>query len=342
MASSVPTRDEWLRLYEAAGRLKETAPWEWMEEVDVFGVQDPETGEVGYVSIMGMLGEHLALALYYGAVALRQFWVYQDMGPMARPESLLEMRHLQASFEDRAELSDDDRAQIKGLGLKYRGRQAWPMFRSYRPGYCPWHLEASEVRFLTHAIDQALVMASRLRQDPNALGPGGEDRYLVRVPHDGAGPLTWEDEMRPLPPEEPQTLRVGMDLAALEALKRLPQSDVTLEADLSLVPICIGERGERPYFPYLLMAVERQSGIVLGAEFLDARPGLRAMWSEIPERMVHMLAAANLRPRRIVVSAPPLYGLLGTLVDDLGFKLEISAELPELEGLKKEMLRRFA
>ncbi len=336
-----PTRDEWLRLYEAAGRLKEAAPWQWMEEVDVFGVQDPETGEVGYVSIMGTLGQHLALALYYGAKALRRFWRYQGVEAEVRPEGLLEIRHLQASFEDRNQLDDADRAQIKDLGLKYRGRQAWPMFRSYRPGYCPWYLESPEVRFLTHAIDQALEMAARFREDPNVLARASEDSYLVRVPHDGKGPLTWEDQVRLLPPEEPETVHIRMDLGALNALERLPQSDVTLEADLSLAPICIGERGERPYYPYLLMAVEGQLGLVVGAEFLDARAGLPAMWAEIPQKLVRMLAAANLRPRRVVVSMPVLYNLLGTLVDDLGFTLEIG-ELPMLEQLKADMLQRFA
>jgi hypothetical protein len=55
MTESKPTLNDWLGLYQAAMRVKEVAPWEWMTETDVFGVQEPETGELGFVSIMGML-----------------------------------------------------------------------------------------------------------------------------------------------------------------------------------------------------------------------------------------------------------------------------------------------
>jgi hypothetical protein len=64
MAGSSPTPSEWRKLYQAAIRVKEIASWDWMTETDIFGVQGPETDEIGFVSIMGMLGEHLAVAVY--------------------------------------------------------------------------------------------------------------------------------------------------------------------------------------------------------------------------------------------------------------------------------------
>jgi hypothetical protein len=33
-----PNLEEWSRLYEAAMRVKEMAPWEWMTEEELFGV----------------------------------------------------------------------------------------------------------------------------------------------------------------------------------------------------------------------------------------------------------------------------------------------------------------
>ncbi len=41
-----------------------------MTEGDVFGVQDPDTGELGFVSVMGMLGEHYAVSVYLGTRAV--------------------------------------------------------------------------------------------------------------------------------------------------------------------------------------------------------------------------------------------------------------------------------
>jgi hypothetical protein len=76
-----PSSTEWRALYEVAARVKEMAPWTWMSEDMVFGVQSPETEELGFVSVMGMLGEHYAIALYRGPRALYQFWSIGGGGP---------------------------------------------------------------------------------------------------------------------------------------------------------------------------------------------------------------------------------------------------------------------
>jgi hypothetical protein len=138
-ADSSPTLQEWRKLYEAAIQIKQLAPWERMSEDMLFGVQDPETGEIGFVSIMGALGEHFAVAVYIGAKGLQGFWIAHsgDENPFIPAEVILETFHLQASFEDRNMLRKDDRDIIKQLGLKFRGRNEWPMFRSYRPGFVP-------------------------------------------------------------------------------------------------------------------------------------------------------------------------------------------------------------
>ena len=42
MTEQAPSMEEWSNLYEVMKRVKKLTPWEWMEEVDLFGVQDPE------------------------------------------------------------------------------------------------------------------------------------------------------------------------------------------------------------------------------------------------------------------------------------------------------------
>lgn len=137
MEETPPTLDEWRRLYEAAVRVKALAPWEWMEEMEVFGVQSPETNDLGFVSVMGMAGEHFAVGVYVGAKGLYGFLDLEDAGLDASPYRLFEVPQLQASFEDRGTLQKEDRDVLKSLGLKFRGQNAWPMFRSIRPGFHP-------------------------------------------------------------------------------------------------------------------------------------------------------------------------------------------------------------
>lgn len=51
METPAPTLEEFRRLYETAIAFKQDAPWEWMTEDKVFGIRDPETGQIGYASI---------------------------------------------------------------------------------------------------------------------------------------------------------------------------------------------------------------------------------------------------------------------------------------------------
>lgn len=340
MAESRPTLEEWRPLYQAAIRLKEVAPWEWMTETDIFGVQNPETGETGFVSVMGMLGEHIALAVYLGSEGLYSFWNFQAMiesSPAVAPEMLFELPHLQASFEDRAQLSQEDRAVIKQLGLKFRGAQAWPMFRSYRPGFWPWYLEAAEARFLTCVLQQAVGVALRFKEDPALLEPPDNESYLVRVPHNGED-VVWEDQIVKVPPPGPKSISIPMDTEALEAVKRLPHTRNTFEMDLFILPTPIGEKkDERPYLPYMLLMTDADSGMVLGHDLLKPEPDLKAMWELVPVTVVYQLAQVGRVPRQINVRSPLLFELLQLLTAELGFKVNSKSALRSLDQAKESL-----
>ncbi len=341
MAESRPTLSEWRRLYQAAIRVKEIAPWEWMTETDIFGVQNPETGELGFVSVMGELGEHLALAVYLGPKGLYGFWGFQQIADSAPPEALLGLPHLQASFENRNELSQKDRNVIKELGLKFRGRQAWPMFRSYRPGFLPWYLEAQEARLLTYALEQAVEVALRFEEDPAMLDVADDESYLVRVPREEAGELVWEDRIENVPSVEPDPIPIVMDMEMLERVKQMLRSGHTLEVDSFIIPARIEERGTRPYFPHMLLVVESGSGMVLGSELLKPESGLEKMWGEVPLMLVYQLARTGIVPRQIKVRSPLLYQLLQPLGEELGFEVKPTPTLPSLDRAKDFLLQRF-
>lgn len=342
MDNLTPELNEWSRLYQAVIRIKEIAPWDWMSETDVFGVQDPETGEIGFVSVMGTLGEHYAVAVYLGAEGLYGFWDFQDAGPLGDFEDLLRVPQLQASFEDRGELTKKDRDVIKALGLKFRGRQAWPLLRSFRPGYFPWYLEAQEVRFLAHALEQTQEVAPRFREEPALLTPGDEESYLVRVSREEGGTLVWGDQVVSVPPVEPVSIPIPMDLDALEVLKRVPRSQARLEMDFFMFPARIGERGARPSCAYKLLIVEAASGMVLGTELLEPDPTFEAMYGLIPMTVVRQLARLGIVPSEVKVRTALLYQLMEVLVEDLRFNLEQAPVLPALDSAKEFLLQRFA
>ena len=338
-----PSLDEWRRLYQAAIAFRQVAPWEWMLETNVFGVQNPESGQVGYGSIMGMLGEHLALAVYLGSEGLEGFWRLEEDRDL-EPTFVLEVPQLQASWEDREGLRREDRKVIKALGLKFRGRGAWPLFRSYVPGYFPWFVTPEEARFLTLALEQGLEVARRVKENWALLAGLREGIYLVRTSEKRGGTLVWKDEWveppppqpRPLPPPTITETDGSTDLAeVLAALRRLPRQKMTVQADLFLMPNPIkGKEDPRPYFPYNLMTVEARSGFILGTDLLAPKPSLDAVWAKAPEAFLNVLRRLGSLPTEVAVRSERVYDLLKPVAAGLGIRLTRKRSLPALEQAK--------
>jgi hypothetical protein len=332
MTDNAPTTQEWARLYDAAIRVKALAPWTWMTSTEFFAVRNPETDEIGYVSVMGELGEHLAVALYLGAEGL---WGLLRMEgsdeEYAPPEDILSTPHLQAAFMDRNDLTDQDRAQIKALGLKFRGRQAWPWFRSFRPGYFPWYLEAHEARFLAVALEQLLAVAERLKRGESFLNEDGS--LLIRVAGQEGDALVWKDgrQAEPPPPPEPMTLRFRLDPELLAALRAKDAWIPAVEIDLVFVQGGFGERGTRPRVAFELLIVEAAHGFIIGCEWLVADPDLATVYEQFPGAILRQLAALGVRPEVVRARSDILLDLLDEIADDLGFEVEACDELPYVD-----------
>jgi hypothetical protein len=335
-----PSLEEARQLYQAAVRVKELAPWTWMEESDIFGVQNPETDELAFVSIMGMAGEHFAVAIYRGAEGLYGILDFASGDVTINPQQLLDIPQLQASFENRDQLDKQDRDVIKQLGLKFRGAHAWPMFRSYTPGFMPWYVTAAEARCLTHALSQTLVVAPRVKDNPDVLyakDDPDDDTYLVRVPHRQGDDLVWADEMMHVPPLEPVSIPVVFDMEVINQVKQLPRRELELEIDLFSLPTGVGERGARPYRPYMLMTADSRSGLIIGAEMLKPEPSLAEMHGLLPMKLADELAQIGVVPGEIKARSELLLELLRTLADALHIKLTQSDQLPGIDAAMDSM-----
>jgi len=341
MSEAQPTTDEWRDLYDAAIRVKEIAPWGWMTETEVFGVQNPETDEIGFVSVMGFLGEHPAVAVYLGAEGLYSFWHFEQVADTAPPEALLELSQLQASFVDRSDLSQRDRDVIKELGLKFRGRQAWPMFRSYRRGFFPWYLEAAECRFLARVLEQVVEVTPRIIDKPDLLDTSDDESYLVRTPLRENGTVAWRDRVLTIPPPESEPIPVTMDVELLEYVKLVPRSDRTVEVDLLVIPIPVREGKARPYVPRVLLAVDSESERVVACEILAPRAGLEQMWGSVPDALMRHLARVGMVPGRVRVRSDLLVEMLSPIAQELGFALVQTDTLPHLDLAVESLLEHF-
>ena len=260
MATDNPTIPEWRALYAAAVRFRDHAPWQWMHEAQVFGVQNPETREIGYCSIMGGAGEHFSLCAYRGRDGLLGLQRMRETPPWLPDTNPIEFLALQdslmASFEDRERIEAEDRAVMQSLGLKFRGRGAWPLFRSYLPGSIPWTVTVGEARFLTVALEQSLAVALRAVENPGLVTETEFDEpKLVRVRGENG---EWRDDlMMPPPPVLTRYIAPDVDSKRIEALLALPRAikgTIEVGAERMPHPMANGEE-DRPAFPFVMLAL---------------------------------------------------------------------------------------
>jgi len=335
MKASSPSIQEWKDLYEAAIQFRDTQPWNWMWDSNLFGVQDPESDQVGYCCVMGRLGEHFALGVYLGAKGLESY--RKTRAAAARPdfETFMLQECLMASFEERGMLQTPDLQVIKTLGLKFRGRNAWPLFRSFQPGYHPWYLAAGEARFLTTALQQAIHVALRFRDDPALLTPPQKNQYLVRVLEREEAGWRWTDKwLAPAPVEKTEVTAAPIDEARLQRIvkKAYPRRG-GWEIDFFYSPSGVQERGERPYYPHVILVVDRDSGLILGTDLLEPMTYV----SKLPDTFLKTIERLRFLPNEVLVRQSDAFKLLEAIASRLGIRLALVKRLRALEEAQAAM-----
>ncbi len=335
---------EWSKLLFAAGKLRELGPYKDVSEEDIFGVKCPDTGEIAYVSVMGSRGPDISVAAYLGTLGLQGFeeLLHGRHSEEDGAKKLIEIPHLQMLFGSRNSVDEHERSVFKELNLHYRGSRAWPQFRSFRPGFFPWHLDSAERRMMRVALEQLIEMLPRWAVV--RAGASAEDgTLLVRVPIRLVGAVQWEDRfMRP--PEEKRVLFGEVPEEKIERVKALPSGpgpECVAEIDLLQTKFPVIERkGDRPYFGQILVLADPVSFYILGTEMFGPLPDYDAMLCILPGHFLDVLLAANMRPAKLLLRKSAVGGILDAVASRVGIKTEFRERLcavTEIEGALDKM-----
>ena len=330
--------ENWRNLYTAAQVFKNLGCWEWMYDSDVFGVLPEAKGEIGYCAVLGARREVFALVVYAGTEGLHVFeQMYSEELAFGDPDVPFMQNCLMASFENRADTTPQDRQIIKKLGLKFRGKNAWPMFRSYRPGYEPWIVDQDEAVLLTHALQQAIVMGERCREDDQLLispPPMGKEgcRVIRARTEDG-----WHDEWLPQAPAKKKPDLPAMDEVGIARALQLPiHPEMVWEIDsFFMTPRVFEERLEtdRPYHPRILIAVSHGEGIIVGAE-------ISMPWNYREQTgfdFLKLITKTGFRPHLVLVRREELFYVLQHLASELEINLDRVRAIPAVEAVRAHM-----
>jgi hypothetical protein len=332
---------EWKDLYDAAIRFKKLESWNWMWDSDVFGVQDPDSGEIGYCTILGSLKEVFALAVYMGTAGLQGYQKMQ-LGEVHPMDLLFVQNCLMASFEDREYLDKPDLKIIKDLGLKFRGRNAWPLFRRYEPGYAPWFITDHEARFLTLALEQAIEVSLRVRENEHLLEADKGDRRLVRISRKTAGgQVEWTDKwMKPKPLDEEKREVPPPDEVRLQKINKSASGRGGVwEVDSFFSPAAVREGKTKPFYPYMVLVADHATGIILSFDM--TMPDEYGAF--LPEQFLNAVERAGFIPEEVLVTKEEVMDLLDAVASNLKIEVrmvDVLEMIEEARGGMVEMLSR--
>lgn len=339
------SKEEWQTLFKLITEFRDLKSWQWLRDTDIFALEDPETKEIAYCSVIGQSGKELGLSLYLGTSGLRAlnltiFDRYKDIDPR---QILHIQRSILLSFMDRSELDQEDYKLIQNAGLSFRGKKQWPCLRSFVPGHYPWLLDQAEVLLLTNLLPQIIKVCKRAKQNPSFLKSVSARNvfaYLPMAEEDREGDeIIWVDGELTLVLNEDDIFEpfaeLKIDELSLRRLKKeLKESKEIVEFDFFYSPEPVQERAnDRPIFPYIFLWMNQRSGQIIHHQMIIPEQLEKYLY----EDFISLLRQIKYKPHTLLVEREDAYELLQTMTEQLGIKLKLIDELPTLREAKKEM-----
>ena len=338
------------RLFEMAFQYKKTRLWKEMFENQIFAVRLPR-GRIGYVSIMGMLGEHNAVALYVGDEGLKSYFTmscdgFQYLDETDYNPALLNNICLQTVFDGKEYLEPEEIEAAKNYAslhkIKISGKNAYPHFIKNSAGFIPWPVDSKEdEEDMVTALEAAVMISA---------GPmvNGFDFRAFPEIHEGSSelPLLERDgdnfsmKMIPMPEVEPYSAPRGecYDDDAAAQLKALHRNG-TLIAGLSILPSPTGwDQSDIPVIPTYLFVIEEETEIMLPVQpvaLYETRTDVML------NKFMEALLQAGVYPAVIKAFDEYTEALLEKWCSDMDIELEFDFMNPDMMMAKRDFFDRF-
>jgi hypothetical protein len=347
------------QLYALAFQYKSTKLWKKLYDTELFAVKLADDS-LGYISIMGDLGEHIALSLYIGRRGLdsyrNMFEFDSTETEMKQQEIMLSQDCIQCSFENKSELHpleiEEVKAYAKAQGITLKGQKAYPQFKVYKPNHYPWFLKTEEDRlYISEAISAAIALSERLKTtEKKSLG------FKTGAPYDRDIPLiekingSYEFGAISLPPrQEPEyPYPVLRDELLAARLKKKKDKNAAWGCEVILIPQPVSSEAAdgggvlsmpeaAPVFPFMLLAVD------LGAEMIIPTDMIQDYDNDC-ERLLSSFAESMETkgvPKEFVVRDRRTQALLSSFSEQIGVRLTLREDIPFLDDIEEDLLDNF-
>ena len=333
------------KMYELAFQYKDTKLWQRLYDDEIFAVRLTD-GEIGYCSVMGMMGEHLALGLYVGNRGYQSFRLLLDtefelLDNVEMGILLTEQDCLQCSFEKKDMLSDEELLEARKYaslhGRALRGKNAFPKFTKYRPGRYPWTYDSElDENRICDALSAAIALGDILCQySKEQLGLHSLRENVRTIPLLSYEDGRWIVRTTALPAAEivyPEPVLVNEVMAAY--IKRKKKAG-NWECGTLRIPNAVqGEaQEEAPYFPLALICVDVTTELVQQPIVTD---GDKA--EEMMNLFAKLLMEASTVPKKISCGDNRCFAILKDLCAKTGIQLIRTDSLAALSQVMEHFL----
>lgn len=343
-------------LWEKAFLFKKAKMWKYLEESDIFAVQ-LSSGEYGYCSVTGRIGQHFALIVYLGDKGLRSCYSVMASGDMCDSDALfagIEQYCLQCTLESRNYTDENQlpelRAYAKKNQIRLGGEAGYPNLVRFYPCRMPWPVNDEEALLLEEALDAALRLNEKLgrRKDKQAaMRQMGFDGEYIELKN--AVPLfvkeddEYKNSLLELKKYSPMIF-YSPHMPSQEKLNTLKNTrglkknslDVSLRPMNSTIEETIGD-DEAPFIPPVIFASNHKNGQLLkplfveGAEEKYYDAALDAFADQLMEN----------KPAEIFTASERTYQFLEDFCKSAGIRLYKEYELYHHEQVIEEFMYNF-
>ncbi|SES27389.1 pRiA4b ORF-3-like protein [Gracilibacillus ureilyticus] len=332
-----PFTEEWTQLFNWVDKFKQLKPWNYLHDGQVIAVWSESIQEYVYFSVMGNAGIHYGITCYIGNKGFISLLSTIEQQELDELTILLNQRAVTLNLLNRNELEEEEYQLIKSIGRTYRGNNQWPAFHSLVPGYYVWRPDKEEVHLLLEVYPLLLNVLKRVTKGKLMIPGGLENWYALTKDQNGDwidSTLSVEKQYK----EATKSKEIQLEVSELEVArikKQLPRKKQNLEVAVIPFPEPVQEHQKaRPFFPFLYLVVDAQSGLVLYQDMIRMDESI-ATKQDILMSTIEKLSAI---PHIIYMDDPILAEELAPVAEKLRIQIEFVDKLKNLETVVEELL----
>ncbi len=337
------------KMYELALQFKGIKLWQLLYDDEVFAVRLSD-GEIGYCSVMGMLGDHFALGLYVGDEGYQSYRPlldadYETMDDVKMGVLMTSQNCLQCSFENKEMLSDEELEEVRQYAKTHeksvKGRNAYPQFTKYRPGRFPWRYDSRlDEQRICDALSAAIALKKILRQySKKELKLYSLHEDVQKIPMLALEGGRWIVKYTRLPSSSISYPEPEFSNEVLAMRIKQKKKKGTWECGTMRLPTAVQEENheeQAPCYPLVLICVDLRTEMVqqpIVSEDEDA--------AEMMKSFAEQLLELDSIPKTVCCGDDRSFALLKDLCTKTGIQIERTDQLQALDEVMQNLLENM-